>query len=101
IADWMKRGFQRLKIDGQYYEIANAPALDKKFKHNIDVVVDRIVVRPDIGQRLAESFETALHLAEGMAVAEFADGGQQAEGKRLKGTHAEERILFSEKFACP
>ncbi|MGE3145045.1 MAG: excinuclease ABC subunit A, partial [Pseudorhodoplanes sp.] len=101
IAEWMKRGFQRLKIDGQYYEIASTPALDKKFKHNIDVVVDRIVVRSDIGQRLAESFETALHLAEGMAVAEFADGGQQAEGKRLKGTHAEERILFSEKFACP
>jgi excinuclease ABC subunit A len=101
IADWMKRGFQRLKIDGRYYEIAQAPALDKKFKHNIDVVVDRVVVRPDIAQRLAESFETALHLAEGMAVAEFADGGQQTEGKRLKGAHAEERLIFSEKFACP
>jgi excinuclease ABC subunit A len=101
IADWQKRGFQRLKIDGQYYEIAEAPALDKKFKHNIDVVVDRIVVRPDIAQRLAESFETALHLADGMAVAEFADGGQQTEGKRLKGSHAEERLIFSEKFACP
>jgi excinuclease ABC subunit A len=101
IADWQKRGFQRLKIDGQYYEIAEAPALDKKFKHNIDVVVDRIVVRADIKQRLAESFETALHLADGMAVAEFADGGQQAEGKRLKGSHAEERLIFSEKFACP
>jgi excinuclease ABC subunit A len=101
IADWMKRGFQRLKIDGQYYEIANAPVLDKKFKHNIDVVVDRIVVRADIKQRLAESFETALALAEGMAVAEFADGGVAAEGKRLKGSHAEERMLFSEKFACP
>jgi excinuclease ABC subunit A len=73
IADWMKRGFQRLKIDGKFYEIADAPALDKKFKHDIDVVVDRVVVRADIAQRLAESFETALHLAEGMAVAEFAD----------------------------
>ncbi|KAB2882793.1 MAG: excinuclease ABC subunit UvrA [Pseudorhodoplanes sp.] len=151
IADWMKRGFQRLKIDGRYYEIAQAPALDKKFKHNIDVVVDRIVVRPDLGQRLAESFETALHLADGMAVAEFADtppsslppergrstakrsgGGPDddpsparslssdgasrrsvgadpplsAEGKGggrklLKGAHAEERLIFSEKFACP
>ncbi len=100
IADWMKRGFQRLKIDGQYYEIGNAPALDKKFKHNIDVVVDRVVVRPDIAQRLAESFETALQLSEGMAVAEFADG-VAVEGKRLKGSHAEERLLFSEKFACP
>ncbi len=74
IAEWMKRGFQRLKIDGKFYEIAQAPALDKKFKHDIDVVVDRVVVRPDLAQRLAESFETALHLAEGMAVAEFADG---------------------------
>ena len=74
IAEWMKRGFQRLKIDGKYYEIGDAPALDKKFKHDIDVVVDRIVVRADIGQRLAESLETALHLAEGLAVAEFADG---------------------------
>jgi excinuclease ABC subunit A len=101
VAEWMKRGFQRLKIDGKYYEIAQAPALDKKFKHNIDVVVDRIVVRADIAQRLAESFETALHLADGMAVAEFADGGQQTEGKRLKGSHAEERMIFSEKFACP
>ncbi|MEA2993968.1 MAG: excinuclease subunit [Alphaproteobacteria bacterium] len=73
IAEWMKRGFQRLKIDGKFYEIAQAPALDKKFKHDIDVVVDRVVVRPDLATRLAESFETALHLAEGMAVAEFAD----------------------------
>ncbi len=73
IADYMKRGFQRLKIDGQYYEIAEAPALDKKFKHDIDVVVDRIVVRNDIAARLAESFETALELAGGLAVVEFAD----------------------------
>ena len=77
IAEWMKRGFQRLKIDGKYYEIGDAPALDKKFKHDIDVVVDRIVVRADIGQRLAESLETALHLAEGLAVAEFADAPAQ------------------------
>jgi excinuclease ABC subunit A len=73
IADYMKRGFQRLKVDGQFYEIADAPALDKKFKHDIEVVVDRIVVRPDMAARLAESFETALDLADGLAVAEFAD----------------------------
>jgi excinuclease ABC subunit A len=48
----MKQGFQRLKIDGEFYEIADAPALDKKFKHDIDVVVDRIVVREDIATRL-------------------------------------------------
>jgi excinuclease ABC subunit A len=73
LADWMKKGFQRVKIDGKFYEIAEAPALDKKFKHDIDVVVDRIVVRPDIATRLADSFETALKLADGLAVAEFAD----------------------------
>ena len=93
IADYMKRGFQRLKIDGEFYEIADAPALDKKFKHDIEVVVDRIVVRPDMAARLAESFETALDLADGLAVAEFAD---KSEGEREP-----TRILFSSKFACP
>ena len=73
IADYMKRGFQRLKIDGQFTEIADAPALDKKLKHDIEVVVDRIVVRPDMATRLAESFETALELADGLAVVEFAE----------------------------
>jgi excinuclease ABC subunit A len=75
IADYLKRGYQRLKINGKFYEIAEAPALDKKFKHDIDVVVDRIVVRPDIATRLADSLEQCLKLADGMAVAEFADAG--------------------------
>ena len=93
IAELMKQGYQRLKIDGTYYEIADAPALDKKFKHDIDVVVDRIVVRDDIATRLADSFETALKLADGLAVAEMAD---------LKdGESDPERIIFSERFACP
>src|SRR5438128_6587330 len=73
LADYMKRGFQRVKIDGSFYEIAEAPTLDKKFNHDIDVVVDRIVVRGDIATRLADSLETALKLADGLAVAEFAD----------------------------
>src|SRR6202166_4493008 len=73
LAEYLKKGFQRVKVDGVFYEIAAAPPLDKKFNHDIDVVVDRIVVRPDIAQRLAESFETALKLADGIAVAEFAD----------------------------
>ena len=73
LAEYLKKGFQRVKIDGTFYELAEAPGLDKKFPHDIDVVVDRIVVRPDIGQRLAESFETALKLAEGLAVIEYAD----------------------------
>jgi excinuclease ABC subunit A len=55
MAEWLKRGFQRVKVDGEFYEIADAPALDKKFKHDIDVVVDRIVSRPDLGARLADS----------------------------------------------
>src|SRR5665811_1884324 len=73
LAEYLKKGFQRVKIDGTFHELAEAPVLDKKFPHDIDVVVDRIVLRPDIGQRLAESFETALKLAEGLAVIEYAD----------------------------
>jgi len=93
IADFMKRGFQRLKVDGQFYEIADAPALDKKVKHDIEVVVDRIAVREDIKARLSESFETALELADGIAIVEFADE------KEEDGTA--KRIVFSSKFACP
>jgi excinuclease ABC subunit A len=93
IADYMKRGFQRLKIDGQFYEIAETPVLDKKVKHDIEVVVDRLVVRADMAARLAESFETALELADGIAIIEF------AEEKDAKGQAKE--IIFSSKFACP
>ncbi|ETR75221.1 excinuclease ABC subunit A [Afipia sp. P52-10] len=110
LAEYLKKGFQRVKIDGAFHELSEAPALDKKFPHDIDVVVDRIVVRPDIAQRLAESFETALKLAEGLAVIEFADapaGSGAPEKKSDKKTakihdkSGPERILFSEKFACP
>ncbi len=92
-AEWKKAGFQRVKVDGEFYDIDEAPTLDKKYKHDIDVVVDRVVVREGIETRLADSFETALRLAEGLAIIEFTDpkdeSGQPA------------RILFSEKFACP
>ncbi|WP_027583795.1 excinuclease ABC subunit UvrA [Bradyrhizobium sp. Ai1a-2] len=107
LAEYLKKGFQRVKIDGTFHELAEAPTLDKKFPHDIDVVVDRIVVRPDIGQRLAESFETALKLAEGLAVIEFADAPAAAPAEEKKKTakihdkSGPERILFSEKFACP
>jgi excinuclease ABC subunit A len=108
LAEYLKKGFQRVKIDGKFYELSEAPALDKKFPHDIDVVVDRIVVRPDIAQRLAESFETALKLAEGLAVVEFADAPAGAEpakaDKKTAKIHDKsgpERLLFSEKFACP
>src|SRR6202008_1171307 len=108
LAEYLKKGFQRVKIDGAFHELAEAPALDKKFPHDIDVVVDRIVVRPDIGQRPAESFETALKLAEGLAVIEYADAPASTaapeEKKKTAKIHDKsgpERILFSEKFACP
>jgi excinuclease ABC subunit A len=73
LAELQKKGFQRVKINGAFYEIADAPKLDKKYKHDIDVVVDRLVVRKDIASRLADSFETALELADGIAVVELAD----------------------------
>ena len=73
LAELMKKGFQRVKIDGAFFEIADAPALDKKYTHDIDVVVDRLIVRGDIATRLADSFETALGLADGLAVIELAD----------------------------
>lgn len=106
LAELMKKGFQRVKIDGEFYEIADAPELDKKFKHDIDVVVDRIVVRDDIATRLADSIETALKLSDGLAVAEFADkplpDSETAEGSANKSKNdTHERVLFSEKFACP
>src|SRR5467141_921007 len=109
LAEYLKKGFQRVKIDGAFHELAEAPTLDKKFPHDIDVVVDRIVVRPDIGQRLSESFETALKLAEGLAVIEYADAPAAAADdkkppKKVAKIHDKsgpERILFSEKFACP
>ena len=145
LAEFMKKGYQRVKVDGQFYEIAAVPALDKKFTHDIDVVVDRLVVRPDISTRLADSLEQALKLADGLAIAEFADaapaqpapppergrtnakrsgGGPPAAeetdpspalraGPPLAGEGAKKtklataaasdanRLVFSEKFACP
>src|SRR6187431_2055038 len=83
LAEFLKKGFQRVKIDGKFHEIAEVPALDKKFTHDIDVVVDRIVVRADIGTRLADSLEQALKLADGLAVAEFADSAPSSTSPRL------------------
>ncbi|MDQ7077566.1 MAG: excinuclease ABC subunit UvrA [Robiginitomaculum sp.] len=90
-ADLMKQGFARLKVNGEFYAIEDAPELDKKYKHNIDVVVDRLVIREGLESRLADSLETALRLADGLAVAEMADPPKDGE----------DRLLFSEKFACP
>ncbi len=87
LAELMKRGFTRVKIDGEMHDIDAAPTLDKKKKHDIEIVIDRIIVKPDLGNRLADSLETALALTEGLAIAEDAESGQ--------------RTIFSAKFACP
>ncbi len=138
LAEWQKAGFTRVRIDGEFYPIEEAPALDKKYKHDIEVVVDRIVVRADMAQRLAESFETALKLADGLAYVDLAEGtvadllnpsvtpaktGVSGDGSasldetpasagatpsasapdgKMKGAGIPaNRIIFSEKFACP
>ncbi|MGE0652412.1 MAG: excinuclease ABC subunit UvrA, partial [Alphaproteobacteria bacterium] len=87
LADLRKRGFQRVKVDGKVFEIESVPALEKNIKHDIEVVVDRIVVSPKLGNRLADSLEVALGLADGLVFAENADTG--------------ERTTFSARFACP
>src|SRR3982750_463281 len=117
LAEWQKAGFTRVRIDGQFHAIEEAPALDKKYKHDLEVVVDRIVVREGIEARLADSFETALKLAEGLAFLDPADPPEDPPGSERTGVakaleQAAERavlsdnappgrIIFSEKFACP
>ncbi|MCT2399841.1 excinuclease ABC subunit UvrA [Novosphingobium mangrovi (ex Huang et al. 2023)] len=131
LAEWQKAGYTRVRIDGELYQIEDAPALDKKYKHDIEVVVDRIAVKDGIQTRLADSFEQALKLAEGLAYVDLADktvaevagastssarAGEssetnpaqpelvegRAQGKNLKGAGLPaNRIVFSEKFACP
>ena len=108
LAEWQRLGFTRVRIDGEFYPIEEAPALDKKYKHDIEVVVDRVVVRADMAQRLAESFETALKLADGTAYVDLADGTvpgredeAQAAGAMKNAGIPANRIIFSEKFACP
>lgn len=96
MAEWQRNGFQRVKIDGQFYAIEDAPTLDKKFKHDIDIVVDRIVTKEGLEPRYADSIQTALNLADGIATAEWASPSSGApEGEEPR------RIVFSEKFACP
>ncbi|WP_208432744.1 excinuclease ABC subunit UvrA [Bartonella taylorii] len=106
LTELLKKGFQRAKVDGKFYEIPDIPPLDKKYKHDIDVVVDRIVVSNDISSRLADSIETCLQLANGLAVAEMADQPlaqkkitKESAYKSKNETH--KRLIFSEKFSCP
>jgi excinuclease ABC subunit A len=94
--DLRKQGFQRVKVNGAFHELEDPPTLDKKFRHNIDVVVDRIVVKEGIETRLADSFRTALNLADGIAVIELADPPPGSPEGTLP-----DRVTYSEKFACP
>jgi excinuclease ABC subunit A len=91
LAELQRRGFTRAKVDGTLYEIGDVPALNKKTKHEIEAVVDRVVIRPDTAARLADSFETALGMTDGVVHAEPADGDDRTA----------RRILFSSRFACP
>ncbi|MFL5237825.1 MAG: excinuclease ABC subunit UvrA [Rhizomicrobium sp.] len=93
LAELQKKGFQRVKIDRKFYDIGQSPALDKKLKHDLEIVVDRIAVKKDIGNRLPDSIETALGLADGLVIAEFADEKEKNGEPR--------RLLMSSKFACP
>ena len=86
-----KKGFQRVKIDGELYEFDSLPEIDKKKKHDIEVVVDRIVLNDEIGNRLADSVETALNLSDGLVIVE---NFEMKNGKV-------DNELFSSKFACP
>ena len=107
LQDLRKRGFQRVKVDGALYDIEDAPKLDKKVRHDIEVVVDRLVVGPGLESRLADSFETALALADGLAITEEAGTGAARTGKGNKeagtGENKDEgaRLTHSAKFACP
>jgi len=97
LAELQKKGFQRAKVDGKFHDIGAIPPLDKKLKHDIEIVVDRIVVKADIGNRLPDSIETALNLADGLLVVEFADETE----KGPQGKDRPRQMLLSSKFACP
>ncbi|MFA4846358.1 MAG: excinuclease ABC subunit A, partial [Patescibacteria group bacterium] len=102
LADLQKQGFQRVKIDGEVYDIEDAPQLNKKVKHDIAVVVDRLVIRPDMGNRLADSVETCLKLADGLMLAEIVDQKPPKEMRHPRaGGNDKNIIIFSSKFACP
>ncbi len=95
ILNYKKRGFQKIKVDGKYYEISDFPDLNKKTKHDISIVVDRVVLNSNIGNRLADSVETALNLSNGLLIVEYEDETLPKKFRKM------ESILFSSKFSCP
>ncbi len=95
ILNYKKRGFQKIKVDGSYYEINDFPDLNKKTKHDISIIVDRIVINSSIGNRLADSVETALNLSGGLLNVEYED---ETLPKKFR---KKESITFSSKFSCP
>lgn len=101
LLDLQKKGFTRAKIDGQFYLLEEAPNLEKNFPHDIDIVVDRLVINNNIQARLTDSLETALQLADGLAIIELADKPHANSGAYKSKNETHERLTFSEKFACP
>jgi len=95
ILNYKKRGFQKIKVDGKYFEISDFPELNKKVKHDISIVVDRIVINSSIGNRLADSVETVLSISNGLLVVEYEDETLPKKFRKV------EAITFSSKFSCP
>ena len=95
ILSFKRRGFRRIKVDGSYYDIDKFPDLNKKIKHEISIVVDRIIINSDIGNRLAEGVETALSIADGLLFVEYENETLPKKYRKV------EKIIFSSKFACP
>jgi len=95
IASYKRRGFQRIKVDGTYYNIDEFPELNKKIKHEISIVVDRIIINNELGNRLAEGVETALNLSDGLLFIEYENETLPKKYRKI------EKIIFSSKFACP
>jgi len=95
ILSFKRRGFQKIKVDGDYLDIDKFPELNKKIKHDISIVVDRIVINNDLGNRLAEGVETALNLADGLLFVEYENETLPKKYRKI------EKIIFSSKFACP
>jgi excinuclease ABC subunit A len=95
ILSYKRRGFRKIKIDEVLYDIEKAPELDKKIKHDISVLVDRIVLNSNLGNRLAESIETAVNLSNGLVFVEYEDETLPQKFRKI------EKLIYSTKFACP